>query len=127
MSKLRNSLVKQNPRLVFLKVKIKSLASEAAIIRHEENLSRPTWKKYQDGPFIELKDHRRLVVRPAARTALLAYAYLRHKEYHSIEKSVHEKSDIGELIKTVKRFSEEHAKMTTAELARNLSTWMTQT
>jgi len=63
-----------------LRVKIKSLAAEATIIRKEE-------KKY-DGQSPEratLRLHRIVDVREESRAAQLAYAYLRCKPYKSIE------------------------------------------
>jgi hypothetical protein len=68
--------------LVFLKVKIKSLAAEAAIIRKEEQ-KRP--KIGMTGTRFELQQHRRYIVRDEARSAQLAYGFLRGKPYRSME------------------------------------------
>lgn len=56
-----------------LRVKIKSLAEEARIIRHEERLVRgmDRW---------ELQQHRKTVVRDEARRSLIAYAIIREKD-----------------------------------------------
>jgi len=121
---------------VYLKIKVKSLAEEAKIIRLDENKYKrrahylregevPTrkWKNDWTGlragglPSQEillyavdanrmlvpasapdtrgddrnlwfgLRAHRRTVVRSEARSAQLAYAYLRHRPYHTVEQS----------------------------------------
>jgi hypothetical protein len=55
-----------------LKIKIKSLAAEAVIIRQEERRSRGSTRN-------SLHHHRTRIVRPEARASLLAYAYLRDR------------------------------------------------
>jgi hypothetical protein len=71
--------VKNGIRL--LKVKIKSLAAEARIIRREEKQStgRLRWELWQ---------HRVEVVRREARLSQIAYGFLRGKRYDQIEKKV---------------------------------------
>lgn len=66
----------------FIRVKIKSLAVEARIIRYEErrSLAREHTSLYR-----RLRDHRRDVVRPEARAAQLAYAFMREKPYSATE------------------------------------------
>jgi len=66
---------------VALKVKAKSLADEAKIIRKEEGRA----KSWYD--MIQLKEHRRTVVRYEARSALLAYGFLRGTPYRTMEPS----------------------------------------
>lgn len=61
----------------FLRVKLKSLAAEARIIRREE--ARNKRLRY------ELSEYRRGVVRAAARNTQLAYAFLKGRTYRSIE------------------------------------------
>lgn len=65
------------PKLVYLKVKIKSLQAEAKIIRKEERKA----KKFRDG----LHNHRVVDVRREQRATLLAYGYLRGKALREIE------------------------------------------
>ena len=75
-------------RRVYLKIKIKSLAAEASIIRREE--------KRWPGPSATrtgLHLHRVFEVRHEARAALLAYAFLRGRTYRAVEKSAHESPD----------------------------------
>jgi len=67
----------------FLKVKIKSLAEEARIIRKEEKREANKYHKR------ELRDHRIGTVRDEARAAQLAYAFLRGKPYYTLEAKVH--------------------------------------
>lgn len=71
---------------VYLKVKIKSLAEEAKIIRKEEQ--RPHRDTDECGYSAErtgLREHRITVVRSAARHALLAYGFIRGRKYQNIE------------------------------------------
>lgn len=74
--------LKKNPALTYLKVKIKSLAAEARIIRREEFLA----KKHGNRALLDgLHAHRTFDVRLAARRTLLAYGYLRGRWYGTIE------------------------------------------
>jgi hypothetical protein len=69
----------------FLKIKIKSLAAEAVIIRQEE-------RKYpRKGYNIRwhLKEHRKHDVRDEARDAQLAYGFLRGRMYSTMEAKCH--------------------------------------
>lgn len=88
----RNSQHSQNPqsrkpivrndRLVFLRVKLKSLAAEAKIIREETQRA----KRQRRTDLINgLTEHRRFAVRRAARHTFLAYGYLRDRRYLEIE------------------------------------------
>lgn len=74
-----------NPRLRHLRVKIKALAAESRIIRQEE---RRVKKKPQE--LHALQEHRKKVVRSAAREALLAYAFLRGIPYTVLEASTND-------------------------------------
>jgi hypothetical protein len=73
----------------YLKVKIKSLAAEASIIRHEEKKWKDRTKpgnKHEPSPiYFGLHEHRVYAVRREARVALLAYGFIRGREYRSIE------------------------------------------
>lgn len=64
---------------VFLKVKIKSLAEEARIIRREEKDARNSYFRSM------LHSHRVENVRDEARAAQIAYGYLRGRRYREIE------------------------------------------
>lgn len=63
-----------------LRVRIKELASEAQHIRHEE-------RKVRGLERYDLQQHRKVVVRPAARKVQLAYAILRNTPYHVVERT----------------------------------------
>lgn len=65
-------------RREMLRVKLKSLAAEARIIRHEERRTRGALRD-------ELADHRRKVVRQAARNTHVAYALIRGRAIERIE------------------------------------------
>lgn len=84
--------------IVSLKIKIKSLAAEAAMIRHEERkqLSSGRWLRDKarfvdmEAPYAEynsLRDHR-LGLRYIQRIAQLAYAFLRNVPYRTVEQRV---------------------------------------
>lgn len=75
-------------RIVYLKIKIKSLAAESTIIRHEE--------KRWPGPSATrtgLHLHRVFEVRREARAALLAYGFLRGRDFRKIEAKSHQVPD----------------------------------
>lgn len=67
-----------NERIRHLKIKIVNLADEAKTIRKEEakTSGMVKWR---------LQDHRKTIVRDAARANLLAYAYLRGIPYSAVE------------------------------------------
>ena len=67
-----------NNGIIYLKVKLKSLAEEAKIIRKEES------KAYGDLLY-SLKAHRKHEVRFEARATQIAYAFLRGKPYRQVE------------------------------------------
>jgi len=62
-------------------VKIRSLAEEARIIRHEERKAGGTGPLYED-----LREHRVKDVRKEQRSTLIAYAFLRGRPYCSVER-----------------------------------------
>ncbi len=64
---------------IYLKVKLKSLAEEARIIRKETK--RTKLRSIKDGLYL----HRTGIVRNEARHTLLAYGFLRGRTYHKIE------------------------------------------
>lgn len=70
-------------RIKMLKVKIKSLAAEAGIIRLEERRARKC-----DQLRCELHEHRVKDVRREQRHSLLAYAFLRGVPYAKVEPKV---------------------------------------
>ena len=71
--------------LAYLKVKVKSLAAEARIIRHDEEVWRHREHDKGRPTFFGLRAHRTWDVRNEARAAQLAYAFLRGKPYSVTE------------------------------------------
>ena len=69
-------------RNIFLRVKLKSLAEEARIIRAEEAKAN-RYKAYDTQA--RLREHRAGAVRKAARETVLAYQYLRGIPYAAVE------------------------------------------
>lgn len=85
-------------RIKQLKVKVKSLAAEARIIRREENRAASPQLK------LELKEHRRGSVRNTTRQALLAYGFLRGRPYCMMEAKAAFAPDWADLKAQVQRF-----------------------
>lgn len=86
-------------RRVHLKVKIKSLAVEAKIIRHEERRAKARARsvraseearKWASHELTSLQYHRRWGVRKEARHSQLAYAFIRGTAYRTVEPKVRE-------------------------------------
>lgn len=99
---------------VELKVKVKSLAAEARIIRDEE---RKIKSRLGKGPhksdahqhkdkdtLASLQNHRRGVVRHEQRHSLLAYGFLRGVAYRRMEPTCRVEPDWGKVLKMVERF-----------------------
>lgn len=84
MSNETNQTLTKNPALTYLRVKIKSLAAEARIIRAEERKAKASGNRaLLDG----LHSHRIFDVRSAARRTYIAYGYLRGRRYDQIERN----------------------------------------
>jgi hypothetical protein len=102
---------------VYLKIKVKSLAAEAAIIRKEENRCRQgqARAKAKDnmGAYdsireqrLGLADHRRFAVRPESRSAGIAYGYLKGRSYAQMELWCHEAPDFKRIEYFVDKYGE---------------------
>lgn len=81
--------------IAMLKVKIKSLAAEARIIRHQERRSKGILRN-------ELHEHRIGIVRSESRHSHLAYAILRGRP--SPERTCKSRPDFEKVSKMTKRF-----------------------
>jgi len=88
---------------IYLKVKIKSLATEAKIIRQEERKAR---ERRDRTLRIGLAGHRRGIVRHEARHSLLAYGFLRGVPYDKMEAKCHgnDEPEFGKVYKLVQKF-----------------------
>jgi len=84
-------------RRIHLKIKIKSLAAEAGIIRKEA-------EKLKGMARHSLNEHRKGIVRHEARHALLAYGLLRGRPYEAVEKKCHEPPDWKKVSNDARRF-----------------------
>jgi hypothetical protein len=99
-----------------LRVKLKSLAAEARIIRFEERRTKDQWRwlaKHQVNPqaapslhdeFDALHRHRTYDVRTEMRATLLAYAMLRQRPYAKIEPPGARKAPVAKVADLVQRF-----------------------
>ena len=86
---------------VYLRVKIKSLAAEAQIIRTEE---RRAYARGRAGLRRGLEDHRKGIVRTESRHTHLAYGFIRGREYAQMESSTHETPNWEKVRKMVDRY-----------------------
>jgi hypothetical protein len=93
----------------FLKVKVKSLAAEAAIIRMEESRSRGDLRN-------QLRRHRREDVRREQRATQVAYGYLRGIALRRIEPGADSEPDWTRVCAMVKRYG-------SAALLEGLNAW----
>lgn len=114
-------------RLKMLKVKIKSLADEARIIRREEVKAlrgpRPDYVLY-----LELRNHRVGDVRREQRVSLLAYAFLRNKPLAACEpKHIGQQIDWNRVLQLVLKFGPVTPAETKAETEARLKAWRTAT
>lgn len=86
----------------YLRVKIKSLAAEARIIRHEEVKYKPRIKD-DNQTYFALRYHR-LAIRGDTRSALLAYGILRGRTYRQIEAKCYEPPKLAQVRDNLVRF-----------------------
>ena len=97
--------MKRNP---YLRVKLKSLAAEAKIIRIEEQRA----NKYKDyATQTELHRHRIDVVRHASRHTLLAYQFLRGVPYEAVEKPNSKYVDWSNVLRMVHKYHSHSIKL----------------
>jgi hypothetical protein len=86
---------------VCLKIKIKSLAAEAKIIRQEERKNRGD----RGAPKRQLlKDHRQGIVRNEQRHTLLAYGFIRGRALEQIEDQRKSDPDWGKVWKMIEKY-----------------------
>lgn len=83
---------------IYLRVKLKSLAAEAKIIRLETKRARQI--SIKNG----LAEHRKGIVRFEARHTYLAYGFLRGLEYHQIEQKASEAPDWAKVKRMIERY-----------------------
>lgn len=81
-----------------LKIKIKSLAEEAKMIKKEEK------KKHPSFMLSELNQHRIFVVKKAIRESLIAYGFIRNREYSAIESNPQTPPDWKEVERLVSKY-----------------------
>ena len=89
-----------------LKVKAKSLAAEAKIIRQEEAIA---LKEGYTFTYQRLHRHRVVVVRPEARYTHLARGFIKGTPYRTIETTTRTEPEIRRIQKLVERYSARHA------------------
>ena len=85
-------------RLIEMKVKIKSLAEEARIIRHEE-------KKTTGFRYLRLRQHRIWDVRRESRATQIAYACMRGVPYDAVEPNSRKDWNWKEVVSRAKKIA----------------------
>ena len=98
----------------FLKIKCKSLAAEAKIIRREEHRW-PKGSEVRKGLFY----HRILDVRRESRSACLAYGFLRGRSYKSMEAKAYTQPDWKRVQSLVEKYSGEDVR----DVRQRFSAW----
>lgn len=88
---------------VFLKVKVKSLAAEAKIIKREEQRIGCATVERQS-VVSQLSQHRKHTVRREARHSLLALGYLRGRSYRTMEQTCHRDPDWEAVHRMIKKY-----------------------
>jgi hypothetical protein len=110
-----------------LKVKVKSLAAEAGIIRLEERRA-IGGKRRDDVLYASLRQHRVWDVRKEQRSSLLAYAFLRGRAYSACERPADDnKPDIDRVQSLVKKFGPVGVVWTKGTLERMVAEWVAGT
>ena len=87
---------------VFLKIKLKSLAAEARIIRRQERKTGGKHDHIRESLYL----HRLHVVRRASRETHLAYGYLRGRPYRAMERNALRGPDWKSVASMVKKYGE---------------------
>lgn len=109
----------------YLKVKIKSLAEEAKIIRREEQRPRKDMDECGYSPTrTGLREHRVTVVRQASRNALLAYGFIRGRKYRQIEPKAESQPNWEEVKRQVLKYGPQTGDR--KELAERVEKWATE-
>lgn len=110
-----------NHALTQLRVKIRSLADEARVIRDEERRA----KDAHDYTLVNsLCNHRKQSVRPEARCALLAYAFLRRMPYERLERDPRSKPNWTRIKKMVERFTNATSELDLLDVKTRLEIWI---
>lgn len=106
-------------RITMLKVKIKSLAAEARIIRREE-LRLPGPARLRQ----ELHTHRTCDVRAEQRASLLAYAFLRGRTRGACEPKCAAEPDWQRVLRLVEKFGPVLPTESKKQTADRLAAWV---
>ena len=109
-----------------LRVKVKTLAEEARIIRHEVNRLKGFSYKTQDSieRTLSLNGHRTGIVRYEARHAQLAAAYLRGAPYEAAERFAEDPPNPVKIFDNVCKFANIRDPQRKAALAQEISKWL---
>jgi hypothetical protein len=89
--------------LTYLRVKLRSLAAEARVIKHEERRAK-RWR--QTAKLEALRDHRIHVVRDEARHSHLAYGFIRGVPYRAMEHKCRHKPELNRIVRMVQKYGQ---------------------
>ena len=107
-----------------LKIKAKSLAAEAAIIRREERIAKKRGNRELNR---ELHEHRVIAVRRAARSTHLARGFIHGIAYRSIEATCYEAPKTAEVLRLLEKYGRPEFKNSTRqERETKLKAWFEQ-
>lgn len=101
----------------YLKIKIVSLAAEAVLIKREER----RWKRGSDVR-LGLAEHRRGIVRDEARSAQVAYGFLRGRDYRQVEPTSRTLPNLGRVCRLVQKYGHPH--LSESQVQQIVCTWM---
>lgn len=107
-------------KIAELRVKIKSLAVEATIIRKEERRAKLRGDR---DTFWSLRAHRTYDVRRESRASLLAYGYLRGIEYRKIERNCHDLASRDDIVRIIRKF--DPSSYCDRQLPEKVTQWLT--
>jgi hypothetical protein len=95
-------------KTILLKIKLRSLADEARLIRREERkaFSRGTEASRAIG--MQMVEHRKTVIRSAARNTVLAYGFLRGLQYRDIEAKAYSAPEWKDVLRMVRRYGDRY-------------------
>lgn len=106
--------------IAHLRVKIKSLAAEAKIIRDEERRAKAS---KQTTLVNSLSNHRRGIVRRESRHSQLAYGFMRNRKLAAIESRCSARPDWEAVRKMVERFAGAWSDKEKLDIKTRLELW----
>lgn len=95
-------------RTIFLKIKLRSLMDEARLIRREERKAFERGTEASRSVGMLMVEHRKTVIRSAARNTVLAYGFLRGLQYRDIEAKAHSAPDWKDVLRMIRSYGDRY-------------------